>query len=160
MGIFREGGCDNEYYLGALARPSVFTDAFDAAYFAGILEQPGMEKLSAKAFLATEQRIPGLGNGVLQDILIRAGIHPKTKIAGLDEERRKRLFHAVKETLAEMSDGGGRDTEMDLDGNPGGYRTILSRKTVGTPCPACGQVIEKAAYMGGSVYFCPGCQPL
>lgn|GEM_PF-2077218 len=30
-----------------------------------------------KAFLATEQRIPGLGNGVLQDILWTARIHPK-----------------------------------------------------------------------------------
>jgi formamidopyrimidine-DNA glycosylase len=42
--------------------------------------------LSAKAFLATEQRIPGLGNGVLQDILFTAGIHPKRKMAAISEE--------------------------------------------------------------------------
>jgi formamidopyrimidine-DNA glycosylase len=160
MGIFRDGECENEYYLGSRAKPSVLTAQFDAGYFAGILDQPGAEKLSAKAFLATEQRIPGLGNGVLQDILFAAGIHPKSKIAGLDEGRRDRLFRAVKEQIQQMTDGGGRDTEMDLDGNPGGYRTIMSRKTVGTPCPSCGQTIAKAAYMGGSVYYCPVCQPL
>jgi hypothetical protein len=31
-----------------------------------------VKKLSLKALLATEQRIPGLGNGVLQDILFKA----------------------------------------------------------------------------------------
>jgi len=32
---------------------------------------------SIKAFLATEQRFLGLGNGVLQDILFNAKVHPQ-----------------------------------------------------------------------------------
>jgi len=54
----------------------------------------------------------------------------------------------------------GRDTEKDLFGHSGGYKTILSRNTVGKPCSVCGAEIQKAAYMGGAVYWCPGCQPL
>jgi formamidopyrimidine-DNA glycosylase len=54
----------------------------------------------------------------------------------------------------------GRDTELDLDGAPGGYATIMSRKNVGKPYPSCGNAIEKAACMGGSVYFCPACQAM
>ncbi|MBN2736855.1 MAG: hypothetical protein JXR70_07745 [Spirochaetales bacterium] len=26
------------------------------------------------------------------------------------------------------------------------------------PCPVCGHLIEKANYMGGSIYFCAACQ--
>jgi len=25
-------------------------------------------------------------------------------------------------------------------------------------CLNCGSIIQKQAYMGGSIYFCPGCQ--
>ncbi|MCK9356230.1 MAG: endonuclease VIII, partial [Dehalococcoidia bacterium] len=37
-------------------------------------------------------------------------------------------------------------------------KTILSRNTVGQPCPACGTSIQKEAYMGGSIYYCATCQ--
>ena len=116
--------------------------------------------MSAKAFLATEQRIPGLGNGVLQDILYNARVHPKTKMASLSADRVDAMFESIKNTLLEMTRLGGRDTEADLHGNPGGYPTRLSRNTVGGECGVCGTTIQKASYMGGSIYFCPGCQPL
>jgi formamidopyrimidine-DNA glycosylase len=117
-------------------------------------------KLSAKAFLATEQRVPGLGNGVLQDILWTARIHPKRKMATLSEKDVDAMFQAVKQVLAEMTAQGGRDTERDLFGHPGGYQTVLSRNTVDTPCPACGTIIRKEAYLGGAIYYCAGCQKL
>lgn len=41
-----------------------------------------------KAFLAAEQRFPGIGNGVLQDILLESGIHPKRKISTLRDLER------------------------------------------------------------------------
>jgi formamidopyrimidine-DNA glycosylase len=160
MGAFREGENDNPYYLVSQQKPSPLDERFDVAYFEALISAPGSEKLSAKALLATEQRIPGLGNGVLQDILYRARIHPKRKVGTLGESDRERLFRAVKGTLGEMTERGGRDTEADLFGNPGRYVTVMSRNNVGKPCPACGAQIQKAAYMGGSVYFCPGCQPL
>jgi formamidopyrimidine-DNA glycosylase len=158
MGVFPDGELDNPYYRGAMEKPSPLSREFDEQYFAGILDAPGAEKLSAKALLATEQRIPGLGNGVLQDILFEARIHPKTKVRSLDGERRSRMYEAVSTKLREMADQGGRDTELDLFGNPGGYTTLMSRNTVGSPCTVCGEEIQKAAYMGGSVYYCPGCQ--
>jgi formamidopyrimidine-DNA glycosylase len=59
-----------------------------------------------------------------------------------------------------MTEQGGRDTERDLFGQPGGYRTILSKNTVGTGCPACGTMIGKEPYLGGAIYYCEICQPL
>ena len=160
VGIYREGGNENPYYLGSRDKPSPLSHEFDWAYFQGLLETTRGASVSAKAFLATEQRIPGLGNGVLQDILFEAGIHPKKKLDTCSEDELQRLFGAVRGVLAEMAKKGGRDTEPDLFGRPGGYRTRMSKNTVGSPCPRCGVAIEKASYMGGSVYFCPGCQAL
>jgi len=59
-----------------------------------------------------------------------------------------------------MTSGRGRDTQTDLYGNEGGYKTILSSKTWKNPCPRCGSVIVKEAYLGGSVYYCPECQKI
>lgn len=142
---------------GAKVKPSPLSKEFNETYFNSLLTDE-TKKLSAKAFLATEQRIPGLGNGVLQDILWNAHIHPKCKIASLSAEEFAALYRSVKDTLAEMTAAGGRDTERDLFGNPGGYRTKLSKNTVDKPCPVCGTPIQKAPYMGGAVYWCSGCQ--
>lgn len=111
-----------------------------------------------KAFLATEQRIPGLSNAVLQDILWTARIHPKRKVSTLSEEELHTLFNSVKSVLKEMTMQGGRDTELDLFGNPGRYKTVLSRNTIGRPCPACGTLIKKESYLGRSMYYREGCQ--
>ncbi len=157
MWCFREGEFDNPYYKIAYSKPSPLSEGFDAAYFRSLLDEKSRKK-SAKAFLATEQRIPGLGNGVLQDILYRAHIHPKRSMASVADQQLETLFLAIKSTLQQMVEQGGRDTERDLFGQPGGYRTILSKNTVNTPCPRCGELIRKENYMGGSIYYCPACQ--
>jgi formamidopyrimidine-DNA glycosylase len=143
----------------AKEKPSPFTDTFSRDYFETLFDEKA-HKLSAKAFLATEQRIPGLGNGVLQDILWTAGVHPKRKMAALNKVELDAIFSAVKNVPLKMAAEGGRDTETDLHGQPGGYKTVLSKNTAGTACPECGTPIIKEAYMGGSIYYCAGCQPL
>ncbi len=155
---FREGEFENPYYDVARAKPSPLSNEFKKAYFDGLINVSDVQKLSAKAFLATEQRIPGLGNGVLQDILYNARIHPKRKINTLTAEEKKDLFRSVKATLRKMTDEGGRDTEKNLFGEQGRYKTRLSKNTLGSPCLLCGERIVKQAYLGGSIYFCTGCQ--
>ncbi len=173
---------ENQYYALAKEKPSPLSQGFTRAYFDSITVGPGLrtepglpkkpglhtsktvgpptgvEKLSAKALLATGQRIPGLGNGVLQDILFGAGIHPRRKAGTFEEEDWSALYHSIRLTLQQMASQGGRDTERDLFGNPGGYPTKLSKLTVGKPCAECGQTIRKDAYLGGSIYYCPECQ--
>lgn len=155
------GLLDNPYYQGALSKTMPLDDAFDEAYFDALLTATLAAKrsASAKAFLATEQRIPGLGNGVLQDILFRARINPRRKIATLNDVERHTLLESVRSTLHEMTERGGRDTERDIFGAPGGYTTILSKNTWTKPCPVCGAKIIKEPYLGGAVYYCPCCQP-
>ena len=155
--VFAEGDYDDKYYRSAWAKPQPLTAAFDRSYFEGLRTEQTV-RLSAKAFLATEQRIPGLGNGVLQDILFHARIHPRRRVETLSESEYDGLFHALRATLADMTAMGGRDTEKDLFGHIGGYQTILSKNTLGTPCPVCGAPVQKAAYLGGAIYWCPVCQ--
>jgi formamidopyrimidine-DNA glycosylase len=154
---FPAGSFDNKYYQIAKEKISPLSKAFNGAYFDSLFSEK-TSKLSLKAFLAAEQRIPGLGNGVLQDILFNARMHPKKKVNALSNKGKEELFDSLKLTLTKMVDGGGRDTETDLYGKLGGYKTVLSRNTVNKPCLVCETIIKKEAYMGGSIYFCPKCQ--
>ena len=159
LSAFREGENDNKYYLIAKEKPSPLSSEFDEDYFKSLFGE-GTAKLSLKAFLATEQRIPGLGNGVLQDILFNARMHPKKRAGTLSAADKHVLFGSVKQTLSEMTGKGGRDTERDLSGKLGEYSAKLSKNTVGRPCTVCSAAIKKEAYLGGSIYYCAACQSL
>lgn len=152
-------GQTDGYNECARSKPNPLSDDFDHNYFKSLYTE-GDGKLSAKAFLATKQRIPGLGNGVLQDILFNARVHPKRKMNTLSDNELTSMYNSVKNTLFEMTINGGRNTERDLFGCSGGYQTILSAKTIDEPCPVCGNAIIREAYLGGKIYFCPECQKL
>lgn len=153
----KKGKLDDFYSKVAKEKPSPLSGEFDYGYFLSLLGDTSI-KLSAKAFLATEQRIPGLGNGVVQDILLNSKIHPKRKMNTLDDKQREFLFTGIKTTLSDMTNQGGRDTEKDLFGNPGGYKTKMSKANKSMICPMCGGVAHKENYMGGSIYYCERCQ--
>jgi formamidopyrimidine-DNA glycosylase len=157
---YKSGQLNNEYYLQAKAKPSPLSDQFNKTYFLHILSESGVNRLSAKAILATNQRIPGLGNGVLQDILFNAKIHPKRKVNTFTKSEQENLFDSIKSTFTEMVSQRGRDTEKDLFGRPGGYKTRVSKNTAGKYCYKCASIIKKETYLGGSIYYCTGCQKL
>lgn len=154
-----EGDWDNEYYRLSRERVSPLCDAFTPEYFDALIASV-KPNASAKALLATQQRIPGLGNGTLQDILWRARIHPKRKVSSLNQEEKLSLYESIRTTLSEMTNQNGRDTERGICGNPGGYKTRMSKNTLFASCPSCGNQIRKESYMGGAIYFCPTCQSL
>lgn len=156
--ILHDGNYDNEYYIKSKTAISPFSEEFES-YYRRLIEI-SKATLSAKAFLATEQRFPGVGNGVLQDILFAAHIHPKRKIGTLGREEQDKLLYSVVSVLRDMTDKGGRDTEKDIFGLPGGYQVKLSRNTVTSGCVQCGGSIVKESYLGGAIYYCPVCQKL
>lgn len=155
-----EDGKLSDYYRMAKSKPQVMSEAFSLEYFLGLINEESAQKKSAKAFLATEQTIPGLGNGVLQDILYHTHIHPKKKISELTDKDKENLFYQVKETMNDILQLGGRSTESDLFGENGRYVACLSKDTASRACPRCGETIVKENYLGGSIYYCRGCQLL
>ena len=160
MWAFPDGLNNDFYYKVTKEKPSPLTNDFNAAYFDSLFHADTKPNMSAKAFLATKQRIPGLGNGVLQDILFNAHIHPKRKLETLNDSDKEAMFNSVKNTLKAMADDGGRDTEKDFFNHRGGYKSILSKNTLHGPCPVCGGILTRQAYLGGNIYFCGACQPL
>ena len=95
----------------------------------------------------------------MQDILFKAGIHPKRKISTLNDDEKDKLLSCVISVIKKMVKCGGRDTEKDIYGNKGGYKVKMSKNSISEGCPKCGSEIVKETYLGGSIYYCPVCQP-
>lgn len=117
------------------------------------------DRKSIKYFLISAHLVGGIGNGYLQDVLFRAGVGPMRKVADLTDAECMALHAAAVGTVKDAVAAGGRDTERDLFGRPGGYRPTLDSRAAGRPCPRCGTAVVRRSYLGGSVYFCPQCQP-
>ncbi len=139
--------------------PSVLSDEFSEEFFMNLIAQTEFRSMSAKAFLATKGRIPGLDNSILHEILWEAKVNPKTKMVYLTSDDFINMYNAIKKVFPAVIDNGGKDTDKDLFGKEGRYITKVSKKTLGKPCHCCGELIIKEAYLGGSVYYCPKCQP-
>ncbi|MFB0509562.1 MAG: DNA-formamidopyrimidine glycosylase family protein [bacterium] len=116
------------------------------------------EKEIIKAVLLDQEKIAGIGNSYLQDILFRAKIHPKRKVVDINIGERKALFNAIKKTLKEALKLGGRDCEFDLYNKPGGYKPTLDKNMKDKPCPQCGAKIAKLNVLGSTSYVCLSCQ--
>ena len=158
MELFAAGEeAERQYVKGMRVTP--VDEAFSPAYFEGLIDELlAGPKRSVKALLTQEQLIPGLGNSIAQDIMFNARLHPKQPLAALSPDQRRALYEAICTTVAAAIAGGGRNDEVDLYGNPGGYVRIMDSKSAGMPCPGCGSRIEKMQYLGGACYFCPSCQ--
>lgn len=148
---------ENKYYDLEVNGIGATDKDFTLGYFKSLITDE-TKKLSIKAFLATEQRILGIGNGVVQDIMLNSGLHPKRKINTLSPAEIEILYKAIINTITDMINLGGRDTEKNIYGEFGKYKTKLSSKSYKNGCPICGDNINKENYLGGSIYYCPTCQ--
>jgi formamidopyrimidine-DNA glycosylase len=138
---------------------SPLSDEFTYQRFKALLDgYERAEKDAIKKVVISGGLISGVGNGYLHDVLFRAGIHPRRKLAEIDGNARRRLFSAVRKTVRDATKKGGRDTEFDLHGERGGYRPILDSRMKGETCPQCATPIEKFPFLGGACYVCPACQ--
>jgi formamidopyrimidine-DNA glycosylase len=158
MELYQEGKEQEREYVKGM-RTTPIEPEFTYDYFSALLDDlVGGKKRSAKALLTQDQLIPGLGNAIAQDILFRAGLHPRHPIADLSAGQKRALHQAIVGTVGEVIAQGGRYDEYDLYGNRGGYERIMDKNAVGRPCPVCGGGVQKIQYLGGACYLCPSCQ--
>jgi len=115
-------------------------------------------KQTKPLFVGKEAYMVGLSNAAYQDIIYRAGIHPKRKASELSKEELQALFEAIGAVIKERLSLGGKDQFTDIYGNSGRYVPVMGPNMKGQDCPKCGTPIEKLAHGGGQVYLCPRCQ--
>jgi formamidopyrimidine-DNA glycosylase len=117
------------------------------------------KKVNIKTVLVGKDAVVvGLGNSAFQDVIYRAGIHPKRKSQELKEDEKQSLYGAIKHVISERIRLGGKSQFVDFYGKQGTYEPAMGPNMKGKVCWACGVDIEKLTLGGGQVYFCSNCQ--
>jgi formamidopyrimidine-DNA glycosylase len=107
--------------------------------------------------LMDDEFIAGIGNAYADEILWSAKLHPKRRVATLDDGEMDRLrgaLHSVLERAAEI-------VEAQLPPELGTkIRTHMNvRGRAGEPCPRCGTKIVRTRHGLHEMFLCPKCQP-
>jgi formamidopyrimidine-DNA glycosylase len=116
-----------------------------------------------KALLLDQRILAGLGNIYADEVLIRAGVHPRRPAGMLTRSEVTKLHGAVIPVLEAGIQHGGTSLD-DLayllpDGRAGEYLSRLwAYGRTGEPCPVCGTPIERTIVAQRSSHFCPKCQ--
>lgn len=144
-----EGPAPPDYWTGL--PPEVASSGFTRARFDAFLARRGRRAL--KPLLLEQSVFPGVGNWMADEILWRAGEHPETTPAELDDPARARLYRAVRHVA--------REAVRLVDDTWGYPATWLfsHRWADGGRCPRCGEGLVRVQVGGRTTAFCPGCQP-
>jgi formamidopyrimidine-DNA glycosylase len=142
-------GAEPPAWWSSLA-PSVLSDAFNVATVTAFLLR--RRNTPIKAVLLMQERFPGVGNWMADEILWRAGIHPATLAGALDAARTNALWKQtrwVSRTAIRIitddwtyPDNWLFTHRWDADGH----------------CPHCGIALERAQVGGRTTCWCPNCQ--
>ncbi len=107
---------------------------------------------TVKSALMNQKLVAGIGNIYADEILLQAGIHPKTRVSDLSEQKLKHLYRIMRDVLKTATDVGGKWEQL-----PAEYLVPLrGRKDVS--CPLCGQRVDYTKVSGRGAYVCPSCQ--
>jgi formamidopyrimidine-DNA glycosylase len=115
-------------------------------------------KMLKSVLVGKDAVIVGVSNSTFQDILYRAGIHPKRKASELNMDETRSLYDSILLVLKERIKLNGKDLFRDLHGKQGSYTPAMGPNMKQQNCPTCGAKIEKLSMGGGHVYLCPNCQ--
>jgi len=115
-----------------------------------------------KALLMHQQKIAGIGNIYANEILFRAGLHPRQVAYRVKPDVIDRLYDVIRDVLLEAVEFGGSSVRdfFAPDGTLGTYKSFhrVYGKT-GAPCPnQCGATVRRVVEERSS-FICPVCQP-
>ena len=115
-----------------------------------------------KSVLLDQRLVAGLGNIYVDEILHRAGLHPRLEADRLLAPETVGLVEAMRAVLDEAIESGG-STIRDYRSPDGRAGEFTARHRVfgraGEPCLVCGTPVRKVRLSGRGTHFCPQCQP-
>jgi len=115
-----------------------------------------------KPLLLNQRVIAGIGNIYADEILHRAGVHPRTPPAALTDAALRRVWRATRAVLRQAVRDCGttfRDyiTPSGAAGDFGRRLHVYGRE--GKPCRRCGARVVRIGWPPGrSTHYCPRCQ--
>jgi formamidopyrimidine-DNA glycosylase len=115
-----------------------------------------------KPLLTDQAFIAGVGNIYADEALWRARLHPLRSGAGLNAVQARRLYHALREVLAEAIERRGSSVDDYLPPQgPGTMQRFLNvYGRTGKPCPRCNRPIRRIVLGARGTHFCSWCQRL
>jgi formamidopyrimidine-DNA glycosylase len=94
--------------------------------------------------------VAGLGNLTVDELLWRAGLHPRVPVSGLDPAQVRRLHAAMRQVLPAAAMAG------RVPGDAGWLTG--ARDARNAACPCCGTTLRRSRVGGRATVWCPGCQ--
>ena len=133
--------------------PDPTAPEFSLDDFAGILAG---RRTQVKGLLRDQSVFAGVGNAYSDEILHNARMSPYALAAKLKPDDVERLYHAMRDTLADaMAAAAGRRPDELKDSK----RTRMQvHGRTGQACPVCGDTVREVIFADSTFQYCPTCQ--
>lgn len=139
--------------------PPILSDAFTTHVMMMFLQRRA--KSPIKAVLLMQERFPGIGNWMADEILWRAKVFPETRCGDLSTVQQGTLYRKVREVCADALRaiaGAGGELPPDLNVNIPETWLFWHRWRDGGHCPVDGEALQRKAIGGRTSCYCPKCQ--
>ncbi len=157
--VFSPGGAALPALIGHIA-PDPLEAAFDEAAVVARLRQ---RRTGLKRALLDQSLVSGVGNIYADEALWHAQLHWARATDTLTRAEAARVLAAVRGVLLAALASGGTSFDslyVNVNGESGYFgRSLRVYGQAGRPCPRCGTLIVRDAFMNRSAYSCPHCQP-
>lgn len=130
--------------------PEVASEEFTLPWMSEFLAR--RKRAPIKGVLLMQERFPGIGNWMADEILWRARLHPATPAGELKTAARKRLWEETKFVAAESL------RQIDEHWDYPDTWLFPHRWKPGGHCPLCGSELDRATIGGRTTAWCPRCQ--
>jgi formamidopyrimidine-DNA glycosylase len=140
--------------------PALSSPAFNVAAVAAFLARRGRAPL--KAVLLMQERFPGVGNWMADEILWRARLVPQRlagKLTAAEVRRLHRECRRVAANALRVIAGTGGRLPPDLNAHIPDTWLFNYRWRPGAACPRCDAPLRHATVGGRTSCWCPRCQP-
>lgn len=116
-----------------------------------------------KRALLDQALISGVGNIYADEALWRAKLHGRRPTGKISKPKFRELLAHIREVMTDALAQGGTsfdDLYVNVNGESGYFeRSLNVYGQEGEPCPGCGTLISREAFMNRSSFSCPRCQP-
>jgi formamidopyrimidine-DNA glycosylase len=133
--------------------PEVLSVQFTLEWMSGFLDRRAGAPI--KAVLLMQERFPGIGNWMADEILWRARIHPATRAGRLSGVKRQALFERIREVSKDALEVIGTDWNRPPDA-----WLFNHRWKDGGHCPKTGGLLKREMIGGRTTCWSPRWQPL